>query len=329
VIQDEQGHFKIGGTGNVLSRFWEYTKLAAEPKIVILTWCVDWRKEEKFNQSIFAEKRIRGEWFDLSEEDINILRNISNDDGGKMGLLLEPREDCKGKDRLNEDAVLQRDHEEATAFTHKLKQQQPNLDDARSSNEYLSIAYPQTEAEIIIIKRKMMVERPFTNWEKNNQPTGIRPSEARARRDSTIESQMTHINQSIHDTPDICGHQVIDILSKSDMCSPDAFWVFVKAYILADMRSVVSLGDLLSNVGQEKTNQVMLSIPELLDKGYILARKDCPLDFRIPTFLEINKYICSGMQESFVKMFAGKWEEEETSGETPIPSYLFFETIPA
>ena len=79
IIKVDQ-YYKIGQTTSMKKRIGEYTKLMKEPEIVINVLCTHYRDVEKELHQMFFDKNTNGEWFLLSDEDvnnaINYLRNI-------------------------------------------------------------------------------------------------------------------------------------------------------------------------------------------------------------------------------------------------------------
>lgn len=64
------GYCKIGKTKNFEKRFGEYTMLMEEPEILLLDYVSDYHRMELDLHKAFEHKRARGEWFKLSERDI-------------------------------------------------------------------------------------------------------------------------------------------------------------------------------------------------------------------------------------------------------------------
>ena len=73
-----EGHYKIGKTLTYTTRFYEYTKLFSEPKIVFCELVRDYDKVETELHDIFLEKHTRGEWYDLDERDLKIAKRFIN-----------------------------------------------------------------------------------------------------------------------------------------------------------------------------------------------------------------------------------------------------------
>lgn len=69
-------HFKIGKTKNIKSRMGEYTKLPIEPKVVFLKEVTNCSLAEETLHNYFKNKRVRGEWFNLDDEDIEKAKQL-------------------------------------------------------------------------------------------------------------------------------------------------------------------------------------------------------------------------------------------------------------
>jgi hypothetical protein len=76
VIADPFGNYKIGLTYNIQKRLDEFrTAMPYEPKIIKIIQCSNMKKTEKYLHEKFKHKRIKGEWFNLSEKDIDMVQN--------------------------------------------------------------------------------------------------------------------------------------------------------------------------------------------------------------------------------------------------------------
>lgn len=75
-IRDDKGRIKIGKAKNIKERMGEYTKLPFEPEIIHLIESDDYHATEIQFHELFAEKRLRGEWFDLTDKDIEMIKTI-------------------------------------------------------------------------------------------------------------------------------------------------------------------------------------------------------------------------------------------------------------
>lgn len=73
-VIEVDGNYKIGISKNVKKRFGEYTKMAVEPKVIILEYCKKYAILEKDLHKKYEDKNVRGEWFRLNEKDINDIR---------------------------------------------------------------------------------------------------------------------------------------------------------------------------------------------------------------------------------------------------------------
>ncbi|TGE05594.1 GIY-YIG nuclease family protein [Hymenobacter fodinae] len=74
MLNKRNGYYKIGHS--TVPKFREKTLQAEEPEIEMLTWFVGTTAKERELHELYAEKRIRGEWFALSVEDVNALMQL-------------------------------------------------------------------------------------------------------------------------------------------------------------------------------------------------------------------------------------------------------------
>jgi hypothetical protein len=74
-VQDDRGRVKIGKSKDIKSRMGEYTKLPFEPKLLHVLKSRDYNTTELLLHEYFADKRIRGEWFSLTKEDIRKVKS--------------------------------------------------------------------------------------------------------------------------------------------------------------------------------------------------------------------------------------------------------------
>lgn len=65
------GYYKIGRTSNPSNRFGEYTKLMKEPEVISLIFCDNYKQVEKELHEMFSDKNTNGEWFTLSDEELD------------------------------------------------------------------------------------------------------------------------------------------------------------------------------------------------------------------------------------------------------------------
>ena len=65
------GYYKIGRTSNPSNRFGEYTKLMKEPEVILLIFCDNYKQVEKELHEMFSDKNTNGEWFTLSNEELD------------------------------------------------------------------------------------------------------------------------------------------------------------------------------------------------------------------------------------------------------------------
>ena len=73
MIDKNTGYYKIGRSKNPIYR--EKTLQSEKPTIELLLWWDAMIKDERKLHNMFSEKRIRGEWFDLSGSDIEVIKN--------------------------------------------------------------------------------------------------------------------------------------------------------------------------------------------------------------------------------------------------------------
>lgn len=95
-----EGHYKIGKTLTCTTRFYEYTKLFSEPKLIFCELVNDYDEIEKNLHKMFQKNRTRGEWFDLLESDLSVIENylIKNKAKGEIGFktkLAKIKKPCK------------------------------------------------------------------------------------------------------------------------------------------------------------------------------------------------------------------------------------------
>lgn len=68
------GRHKIGKS--IDPNYREKTLQSQEPDVTLLFFCSEDIVSEKYLQEMFAEKRVRGEWFDLDANDILEIKNL-------------------------------------------------------------------------------------------------------------------------------------------------------------------------------------------------------------------------------------------------------------
>lgn len=66
--------FKIGRAKDIKSRMGEYTHLPYEPILIHLIKSKDYIKTEELFHKKYKDKRLRGEWFKLTEDDVNYIK---------------------------------------------------------------------------------------------------------------------------------------------------------------------------------------------------------------------------------------------------------------
>ncbi len=74
-VADDQGRVKIGKTYRLKDRLGEYTKQAFEPVLLHTIKTNDMDLTEELFHEQFKDKRIRGEWFALTEKDIKQIKS--------------------------------------------------------------------------------------------------------------------------------------------------------------------------------------------------------------------------------------------------------------
>ena len=75
IIRDDKGRVKIGKTKRMKERMGEYTKLPFEPELLYVLESNDYHAAETLIHEYYQEKRLRGEWFELTTDDINCIQN--------------------------------------------------------------------------------------------------------------------------------------------------------------------------------------------------------------------------------------------------------------
>lgn len=77
VIRADTGHYKIGRTNNVPNRMRLFAvKLPFDFKIIHHFPCLNMYEAEAELHKVFSGKRVNGEWFNLSEDDVSQLTNV-------------------------------------------------------------------------------------------------------------------------------------------------------------------------------------------------------------------------------------------------------------
>jgi hypothetical protein len=80
-IDDSAGErfFKIGMTSSFGPRFkMHQCSSPFDVSVVVAYFCENMRTEEKYLHDLFKEKNIRGEWFRLNDDDLNVIALRSN-----------------------------------------------------------------------------------------------------------------------------------------------------------------------------------------------------------------------------------------------------------
>lgn len=89
IISSELGFYKIGRTKNVASRMTQLKSMPLKVELVHTIACEDELKFEKELHERFKDKRKSGEWFSLSEKDIEELKLINQveTDGENLEII--------------------------------------------------------------------------------------------------------------------------------------------------------------------------------------------------------------------------------------------------
>lgn len=74
MIDHHTGHYKIGRSDSPTKR--EATLLSQKSSIELLFYFSGTIKQEKILHQVFEEKWVRGEWFALTEDDLEFIKNI-------------------------------------------------------------------------------------------------------------------------------------------------------------------------------------------------------------------------------------------------------------
>lgn len=86
VIKCEK-YYKIGRTTNLKSRFsYIGVQIPFDIEIVHSIKCKDMLKTEELFHQLFKDKRIQGEWFNLTKEDINFIKECKYPDNIKKSI---------------------------------------------------------------------------------------------------------------------------------------------------------------------------------------------------------------------------------------------------
>lgn len=80
LLQSVTGHYKIGRTSNPANRLKTFTiKLPFEVEYVCVIACEDMYRLEWDLHEKYESKRVNGEWFNLSPEDVEYLKGLAHD----------------------------------------------------------------------------------------------------------------------------------------------------------------------------------------------------------------------------------------------------------
>lgn len=79
VIRADTGHYKIGRTNNIPARMKLFAvKLPFDFEIVYAIPCVDMVDAERQLHLIYANKRTNGEWFNLTDSDVEVIKTVES-----------------------------------------------------------------------------------------------------------------------------------------------------------------------------------------------------------------------------------------------------------
>lgn len=79
-IKNESNMVKIGRANDLKGRIGEYTKLPFEPILLNAIESNDTIKDEAYYHEMFHMNRKRGEWFELTDEQIQVIKNLKGGD---------------------------------------------------------------------------------------------------------------------------------------------------------------------------------------------------------------------------------------------------------
>lgn len=100
-VQDKQGYTKIGQSKDLVTRIKTLSVVLPYDLVCALAiYSSDYKVQEREFHDLFKEKRVRGEWFTLDDEDIDYLVSDSGFYGER--LYIESSLMTKLKDRLPE-----------------------------------------------------------------------------------------------------------------------------------------------------------------------------------------------------------------------------------
>ena len=113
LMQDTTNDFyKIGRSKE--PRYREKTLQSENPTIELLFCFEGSRKDEKYLHECFKEKRIRGEWFRLDDDDIAYFKEYA-------GKIVKPWDDCYGENYYGK-YDLKYDDEGKLVFAHSYEE---------------------------------------------------------------------------------------------------------------------------------------------------------------------------------------------------------------
>lgn len=155
------GHYKIGKTLTYYDRFYEYTKFYAEPTVVFCELVEDYSKVEFELHSIFLDKNIRGEWFDLNDNDLKVIERYLTIN--KVLPLVEPQIE---EEKNNEPTKIGDFRSEKKPMT-RIKGRYIKTMPKEQQIIYMLQQYPATYVALGIIKSYLMPN--FNILVKNNK----------------------------------------------------------------------------------------------------------------------------------------------------------------
>lgn len=79
LLRSEHGHYKIGRAKNVRNRHQMIgTKMPFKVDLIHTIACEDYINAERMMHAAFAEKRLNGEWFALTDEDVKVITCVES-----------------------------------------------------------------------------------------------------------------------------------------------------------------------------------------------------------------------------------------------------------
>ena len=144
LMQDTTNDFyKIGRSKE--PRYREKTLQSEKPTIELLFCFEGSRKDEKYLHECFKEKRIRGEWFRLDDDDIAYFKEYA-------GKIVKPWDDCYGESYYDEHDLKYDDEGNivfARSYEERLSSEEPKKRGKWKIYEFGSTEYKAAERERI------------------------------------------------------------------------------------------------------------------------------------------------------------------------------------